>query len=1039
MPETLRDVVGDWGSDLPADRYARALAAAGVLAALETTTQPGASVAAHVDREAATSFLRHRLSGRLRAESPLLKWKFPTKGNGAAPPWMPTPEALDRLWQEQLELRMLRFNERIITDGRGRQRSQPPSTELRLELPADFELLDEATDLFVSPHTGIEALSALAGRRTSKPVWQWPVSIRLLADSARAFRSIVDVRDLLEPGRSSLSRHVDLLPDESRKRADLTILFACATSLSLARDSEVAHAQLHDRGRSVDADCVILALKSDARESPGSASLHRLMTRVGTYGLVTQPGMWSRQNAATVWVVRLIVELSHANTIDVAAMRAASESKLGPPSMRLARALLEHAHVSRRQGLLLSHLKRADQRAEVTVPASAAQELKLGTVATVHELTEALQARVTPYDFDAESNAASIVGTVAPVIADLPILAPQVPVGDVKFSVETPAMEAPKRARFSDTSFDPSFDLASFHFADNEARKPPSPRYLQAQLRALLRDNRTVTNFHVLQAGSFCVVRVRIGSDERGWPRFSSQPFPVDQLPPTEGGWPLQVLVFTNAGDKPQGLSMLLPVTGDSKPCEFRCKVGEAARPFKARVVVAHHNRVLQSAWLQAPVKDASGRVHGEFARGMEIVVKHSLDDLDDRSQAGAFVIVNDSLTDVPGVAVASGVAANLKKPSGLADTIKFIDDELSKVSLRPDKYEGGLSSPAVARLLCGLAEHGREMFEAIVQDQDVDAVLAASTRIQVVAADAEARLPIEFFYDRPAPAPDAQTCPGAAECLSSPPAESSGTCNSNCPSSVDWRRIVCPRGFWGMRKVIEWHRRGADHVPGGNKVVDGDFRIQMEPASARRPIQAFRRVLFAHSDRVDNHYANASTDVLDALQAASTNAQRVDDWDAWRSGISDHSPLLMVLLPHNDDAENAMKHLSIGLGTLPSHLLHYSAIDGSVINGPETAPGSIVMLLGCETGAPRTAYLGYVTKFRRGGASIILSTGSTVLGRQISPICVRLIRGLQAAVRHGPVPLGEVMLQLRREVLAAGLPIVLALSAVGDADWLIE
>jgi hypothetical protein len=30
-------------------------------------------------------------------------------------------------------------------------------------------------------------------------------------------------------------------------------------------------------------------------------------------------------------------------------------------------------------------------------------------------------------------------------------------------------------------------------------------------------------------------------------------------------------------------------------------------------------------------------------------------------------------------------------------------------------------------------------------------------------------------------------------------------------------------------------------------------------------------------------------------------------------------------------------------------------------------------------------------------------------------------------------------MLQLRRSMLAAGFPIVLSLTAVGDADWLIE
>ena len=61
------------------------------------------------------------------------------------------------------------------------------------------------------------------------------------------------------------------------------------------------------------------------------------------------------------------------------------------------------------------------------------------------------------------------------------------------------------------------------------------------------------------------------------------------------------------------------------------------------------------------------------------------------------------------------------------------------------------------------------------------------------------------------------------------------------------------------------------------------------------------------------------------------------------------------------------------------------------------------------------------------------------MLGRQIAPICVHLVEGLRAAVASGAVPLGEVMLRLRRRVLGEGFPIVLALSAAGDADWLIE
>ena len=59
----------------------------------------------------------------------------------------------------------------------------------------------------------------------------------------------------------------------------------------------------------------------------------------------------------------------------------------------------------------------------------------------------------------------------------------------------------------------------------------------------------------------------------------------------------------------------------------------------------------------------------------------------------------------------------------------------------------------------------------------------------------------------------------------------------------------------------------------------------------------------------------------------------------------------------------------------------------------------------------------------------------SGAVAREIEASSGRYLR----AVASGATPLGKVMLQLRRRVLAEGFPIVLALSAAGDADWLIE
>jgi hypothetical protein len=236
------------------------------------------------------------------------------------------------------------------------------------------------------------------------------------------------------------------------------------------------------------------------------------------------------------------------------------------------------------------------------------------------------------------------------------------------------------------------------------------------------------------------------------------------------------------------------------------------------------------------------------------------------------------------------------------------------------------------------------------------------------------------------------------------------------------------------LRKVIEWHRHD------GAKVEHDSFVLQAEPVGDRKPIAAFERVLFARSDRVDAHDPTASASVVKAIGEASGHApDQASDWAQWRSSVQRQSPLLLVILAHNETAPNRLPELSIGAGKTAAHRLILSSIRDDVLKGPATQPAPIVMLLGCETGAPDISYLGYVPKLRRYGAAIVMCTGATVLGRHIAPVSVELVRGLRAATAGGPAALGDVMLQLRRRMLAAGFPIVLSLTAVGDADWLIE
>ena len=68
----------------------------------------------------------------------------------------------------------------------------------------------------------------------------------------------------------------------------------------------------------------------------------------------------------------------------------------------------------------------------------------------------------------------------------------------------------------------------------------------------------------------------------------------------------------------------------------------------------------------------------------------------------------------------------------------------------------------------------------------------------------------------------------------------------------------------------------------------------------------------------------------------------------------------------------------------------------------------------------------------------MVIATLTEVLGRHAAPVAARLVEELYRYCAQEPHGFGEVMVRLRRRLLAEGLIMVLALAAFGDADWLI-
>ena len=171
-----------------------------------------------------------------------------------------------------------------------------------------------------------------------------------------------------------------------------------------------------------------------------------------------------------------------------------------------------------------------------------------------------------------------------------------------------------------------------------------------------------------------------------------------------------------------------------------------------------------------------------------------------DQAPPRAVTIFADTPTGQPAhiTAVAENRVA-LRSLEGVDKTIKLIRGRLEQIALEPDTFKA-LDDKATQDLLRFLARQGRLLYTAIVQTYLTGFPLEDDLPIQLVSAR-ESFLPIEFIYDRPAPAGDATLCPGAAAALAE------GKCTT-CEgfTEEEAKKHICPLGFWCTRRVIERH-----------------------------------------------------------------------------------------------------------------------------------------------------------------------------------------------------------------------------------------
>jgi len=576
--------------------------------------------------------------------------------------------------------------------------------------------------------------------------------------------------------------------------------------------------------------------------------------------------------------------------------------------------------------------------------------------------------------------------------------------------------------------FDHESDEAS-RLAEAESvaaeRLDQDPRWLQAQIIDLRQPNVPLGQSFIADVEHR--IDVRIGPRDIDWVT-SSTPFPEDELVIEAPIDLTVVLTEPNLLASPQIGTITLPAVGVSTTVSFSLRTTPDTERVEAVLTVVSGNRVLHTATLAGEVT-REGRagsaisLRASQAAELETVVRSSLQGLADRRRFDAALLLNSGSDGAArGLVVADDQAVTVPLDAvDVVNAVTKISRRLGEIVDSPEDFSS-LDAPGTRELLVFLATHGSMMRDSLVT-HSLGSAIADATHLQVVASKPDAYFPLEFAYDFPAPDPDATVCAEVIHHLSDSRVE------HTCPGPHD-QTIVCPFGFWAISKVIERHayKQGSDLASG--------FHVRAQTTRDRRRIRLDGGALFAASDRVDNFAEDAIAGVATAIATATGNrAATVSSWEEWKAEVASRGPAVLLLMPHLVHSDVIDAH---GLEIGSSATTWVSQISNSLL--PPGEKPVIVALLGCETAAAGTvSYERIPGRFQLAGAEVVIGTLTEVLGRHAAPVGSRLVELLYESCREGPRMVGEVMLALRRQFLADGMPMVLSLAAFGDADWILE
>lgn len=569
----------------------------------------------------------------------------------------------------------------------------------------------------------------------------------------------------------------------------------------------------------------------------------------------------------------------------------------------------------------------------------------------------------------------------------------------------------------------------------------PEHRYIQAQVYALpegmeedrwrMRHEREIRI--PPQALDFTMgirheVVVRVGRPQNDW-LSPERPFPDETLPPGKEEYLLQVYM-SEPEHIPEPLSgtLVLPKSGDSGELSFFFTPRETSKTFRGRIIIAYHNRILQTALLTGDVRPATApkSERNTMKITIEANVRPVLQDLGDRSAYDLALAFNHDEAGVPTMTVLDKEHAQLRNiHAGLKKDIDLINGKLSEVANCGRDYVEGLKQANGVDVLRFLARQGKSL-HAFLNDSLRGTPLKTTLRykeyIQIVNLSPVTYFPIECVYDRALPRKDADLCPNWLQ------HGGDGSCKTSCNYKANDKKIICPLAFWGLSKVLERHT----FPPDDRSDITGDAAVLAEPVGVRNILQLERSALFGASSQVDAADITMITDQVRAslsVPPAAGDLWMATGWEDWEEMYDANGPMFLLALPHLVD-DGTLPELEIS-----DDVMEILGIrDMNYVNDRGKAP--LVILLGCETASPSSPKDSAVNAFRAAGAAIVLGTLAKVYARDAARAALLLTKHLYQTCTSEARPFGEILREVRLKCLADGLLVALSFCAFGDADW---